>query len=155
MHKFKQWLRRLSPLQAGIFYVTVAITVYWAIFRGLMAERTWFIDYVFVHLLSLLGIWILAAFFLWLTGIRNTPPASTGEQTGTAEKPAAIKTQKKRRAKKTPQKDSINQSWFKKATACSGAFLYHRLHEDLAFLDVEGGLISRGDCSLEYPPGVK
>lgn len=46
--------------------------------------------------------------------------------------------------------------WFKpKPRECFGAYLYHRLPEEMAFLDMEGNLLSEGDTSLRFPPGVK
>jgi hypothetical protein len=63
----------------------------------------------------------------------------------------------------TPGLDQIPQlirkppedSFFLKRPGCFGAFLYHRLPEEMAFFDLEGNLISQGDCSLDYPEGVK
>ena len=46
-------------------------------------------------------------------------------------------------------------SFFLKRPGCFGAILYHRLPEEMAFFDLEGNLISQGDCSLNYPKGVK
>lgn len=46
--------------------------------------------------------------------------------------------------------------WFEpKPKECFGAYLYHRLPEEMAFLDMDGNLLSAGDTSLGFPPGVK
>lgn len=63
----------------------------------------------------------------------------------------------------TPGFDQIPQlirkphedSFFLKRPGCFGAILYHRLPEEMAFFDLEGNHISQGDCSLDYPVGVK
>lgn len=36
----------------------------------------------------------------------------------------------------------------------AGAYLYHRLPNEMATFDLQGKLIDHGDCSLEFPPGT-
>jgi hypothetical protein len=63
----------------------------------------------------------------------------------------------------TPGLDQIPQlirkppedSFFQIRHGRFGAVLYHRLPEEMAFFDLEGNLISQGDCSLNYPEGVQ
>jgi hypothetical protein len=38
--------------------------------------------------------------------------------------------------------------------ANAGAYLYHRLPNQMATFDLQGNLIAQGDCSLKYPPGT-
>lgn len=47
-------------------------------------------------------------------------------------------------------------SWFRpKPKECFGAYLYHRLPNEMAFFDMDGKLLSQGDLSIYYPSGVK
>jgi len=46
--------------------------------------------------------------------------------------------------------------WFEaKSRKAFGAYLYHRLPEEMIFYDMDGNILSQGDTSLPYPEGVK
>jgi len=62
----------------------------------------------------------------------------------------------------TPDLEAISQAirhppqWLNRyPSARMGAYLYHRLPDEMAFFDLDGTLIRHGDCSLEYPEGTK
>jgi hypothetical protein len=46
-------------------------------------------------------------------------------------------------------------AYFKSRRICFVAIIYNQFTEEMTFYDFEGNILSQGDCSLEFPKGVK
>jgi hypothetical protein len=45
--------------------------------------------------------------------------------------------------------------YFKLRRDCFVAIIYNQFTEKMTFYDFEGNILRQGDCSLEFPKGVK